>query len=197
VARGDDELVARLRAGDETVFAALVERYHPRLVRFAVTFVHEWNAAEDVVQDTWVALLRGLDGFEGRSTLQAWLFGICANRARSAFLRQVRTVPVDTAGPTVDPARFGPDRTWSDPPDSWDDVDARLDAAKLAPLVLAAIEQLPAAQRQVVTLRDVEGLTGNEVCRILDISDANQRVLLHRGRARVRQALENDMREVP
>lgn len=191
----DPELLDRLLAGDESAFGELVDRHHTALVRFASTFVHDWSAAEDVVQDTWVAVIRGLDRFEGRSSLRSWLFGICAHRARSAYSRAARVVPIAPHEPTVDPARFGPDHAWIDPPDPWGDVDARLDAGALLPLVQMAIDDLPDAQRQVVTLRDVEGLTSKDVCMVLDISEANQRVLLHRGRARVRQAIEQKMKE--
>lgn len=190
----DEDLLSRALSGSEDAFAALVERYHRRLIRFALTFVHDWGTAEDVVQDTWVGVLRNVERFESRSTFRSWLFAVCANRARTAFVRQARVVPVDTSGPTVDPSRFGPDRSWVDPPQPWDDVDARLDAAQLVPVVHEAIGKLPDLQRQVITLRDVEGLTGKEVCAVLGISDANQRVQLHRGRARVRHVLEDRMR---
>lgn len=189
----DAELLDRLLAGDESAFAELVDRYHLRLVRFAVTFVHDWSAAEDVAQDTWVAALRGLDRYEGRSSLQTWLFGICANRGRSAYARQARVVPIEPNEPTVDPARFGLNQAWVDPPDPWGDIDARLDAEALRPLVQMAIDDLPDLQRQVVTLRDVEGLSSKDVCMVLDISEANQRVLLHRARVRVRRALEQKL----
>ena len=191
----DAELLERLLTGSEDAFVELIDRYHTRLVRFAVTFVHDWSAAEDVAQDTWVAVLRGLERYEGRSSLQTWLFGICANRGRSAFARQARMLPIEPNEPTVDPARFGPNHAWVDPPDPWGDVDARLDAEALQPLIQAAIEALPDLQRQVVTLRDLEGLTSKDVCIVLDISESNQRVLLHRGRARVRRALETQMTE--
>jgi RNA polymerase sigma-70 factor (ECF subfamily) len=195
VAGAEAELLDRLLAGDEAAFADLVDRYHTRLVRFANTFVRDWSAAEDVAQDTWVAVLRGLDRYQGRSSLQTWLFGICANRARSAYARQARVVPIEPNEQAEDPARFGPSRAWVDPVEPWGDVDARLDADALLPLVRAAIDDLPDVQRQVVTLRDVEGLTSKDVCMVLDISKANQRVLLHRGRARVRRALEQQMTE--
>lgn len=193
MADADEEVLRRLVAGQEDAFVELVERYHTRLIGFAVTFVHDWSAAEDVVQDTWIAVLRNAEQFERRSTFRTWLFSVCANRARSAYTRQVRTVPVEPNAPTVDPARFGPSQAWIDPPDPWDEVDARLDAHELVPFVHAAIDELPDLQRQVVTLRDVEGLTGKDVCTVLEISEANQRVLLHRGRARVRRALELQM----
>jgi RNA polymerase sigma-70 factor, ECF subfamily len=190
VAAADEQLLERLQSGDESAFADLVERYHSRLVRFAQGFVGDRAAAEDVVQETWVAVLRGVDRFEGRSSLQTWLFSIAANRGRSAHHKSRRSVPVDLTGPTVDTARFDAGGHWSDPPESWDDVDARLDAAALVPVVREAIDELPDQQRQVVTLRDVEGLSSEDVCAVLSISAGNQRVLLHRGRARVRRALE-------
>ena len=186
----DDELLQRLVAGDETAFAALVDRYHSRLVRFAQGFVADWASAEDVAQETWVAVVRGIERFEGRSSLQTWLFGICANRARSAFGRATRTIPVDPHGPTVEPERFDPTGGWAQPPEPWSAVDARLDAESLLQVVRAAIAELPDMQRQVVTLRDVEGLTSKDVCTVLEITEANQRVLLHRGRARIRAAVE-------
>jgi RNA polymerase sigma-70 factor (ECF subfamily) len=189
------ELVDQLRNGDESAFAGLVDRYHTRLVRFAVTFVHDWSAAEDVAQDTWIAVLRGIDNYERRSSLQTWLFGICANQARSAYARQVRVVPIEPNEPAVDPARFDSSHAWALPPDPWGEVDARLDADAIRPLVRAAIDDLPATQRQVVTLRDIEGLTSKEVCMVLEISEANQRVLLHRARSRVRSALEVKLSE--
>jgi len=197
VSGSDAELVSRLLEGDENAFSILIETFHTRLVRFAITFVHDWAAAEDVVQETWIAVVRGIDRYEGRSSLQTWLFGICANRARAAFCKQARVVPIGLDEPAVDPARFGPDGSWRDPPDPWSDVDARLDADALRPLVRAAIDDLPDSQRQVVTLRDVEGLTNKEVCMVLEISDANQRVLLHRGRARIRRALETKISGAP
>ncbi len=187
----DDELLARLRRGDEDAFAALVERYHTRIVRLACTFVGGHHTAEDVAQETWLAALRGLDRFEGRSSLRTWLFQICANRARTAGVREHRVVPVDGGGPTVDPGRFDTHGAWSTPPVlPTDAVDDRLTAASLAACALRAIDDLPPAQRQVVTLRDAEGLTSKDVCEVLSISEANQRVLLHRGRAQVRAVLE-------
>jgi RNA polymerase sigma-70 factor (ECF subfamily) len=194
VASGEHALVQRLQNGDEAAFVEVVESYHPRLLRFAAGLVGSWAAAEDVVQDTWVAVIRGVERFEGRSSLQTWLFQICANRARSAWAKQQRTVPIDPNEPTVDPSRFGPDRGWVQPPEAWDAVDDRLMADAMVPLVRTAIEDLPDLQRQVVTLRDLEGLTSKDVCEVLAISEANQRVLLHRGRARVRRALDEKLK---
>jgi RNA polymerase sigma-70 factor, ECF subfamily len=195
VADADEDVLRRALSGDEGAFVALVDRYHRRLIRFAFTFVHDWATAEDVVQDTWIGVLRNVERFESRSTFRSWLFAICANRARSTFAREARIVTVDTDAPTVDPSRFGPSHNWVDPPQPWDDVDARLDAQQLVPVVYEAIQRLPDMQRQVVTLRDVEGLTGKETCAVLDISDANQRVQLHRGRAQVRHAVEDRLRK--
>jgi len=197
VATDERALVQRLQDGDEAAFAEVVESYHPRLLRFAAGLVGSWAAAEDVVQDTWVAVIRGVERFEGRSSLQTWLFQICSNRARSAWTKQQRTIPVDTSEPTVDPSRFGADSAWVQPPEPWDAVDDRLVADAVVPLVRMAIEDLPDLQRQVVTLRDVEGLSSKDVCEVLAISEANQRVLLHRGRAKVRHALEQKLEGRP
>ena len=180
---GDVELLDRLRGGDEKAFAEMVERYHPRLVRFAWTFVSSRQTAEDVAQDTWVAVIRGVERFEGRSSFATWLYGICANRAKTRGGSDARAVPVGTGGATVSRDRFDAAGGWIDPPEPWGDVDDRLSAESLAPLVRAAIGDLPDLQRQVVTFRDVEGLTSRETCEVLSISEANQRVLLHRARS--------------
>jgi RNA polymerase sigma-70 factor (ECF subfamily) len=186
----DADLLERLLAGEESAFAALVDAYHNRLVRFALTFVSTRQSAEDAAQDTWVAVIRGLERFEGRSSLQTWLFRICANRARTRSGVDYRTVAVGANEATVDPHRFAAGGAWAEPPEPWSDIDERLTAQVLAPVVLAAIVELPEAQKQVVTLRDVEGLSSREVCEVLSLSEANQRVLLHRARARLRTALE-------
>ena len=193
---GEDEgeLLRRLRAGDEAAFAALVDRYHAPLIRVALTFVPSRAVAEEVVQDTWLGVLRGVDRFEGRSSLQTWLYRILVNRARTTGVREHRSLPLADTEPAVDPARFAPDGTWASPPEHWSDqVDERLSAPALAARIRALVEELPAGQRQVVTLRDVEGLSGAEVCEVLGISEGNQRVLLHRGRSRVRAVLEQEM----
>jgi RNA polymerase sigma-70 factor (ECF subfamily) len=184
----DGELLELARAGNERAFTALVDKHHAALVRVARTFVRSRTEAEDVAQDTWVAVLRGLDRFEGRSSFRTWLFAILANRARTAGYKERRS------GPTIDPDRFGTDGGWVEPPAPWTDaVDERLDAASLAPRVRAAILELPETQQQVITLRDVEGLDAAEVCRVLKISEGNQRVLLHRARSKVRTLLEQEM----
>jgi RNA polymerase sigma-70 factor (ECF subfamily) len=194
----DDELLDRLRAGDQTAFATLVDRYHSRLTRFARTFTARPELAEDIAQEAWLGLLRGLDRFEGRASLRTWLFQICANRARTLTAREGRLVPVDPTdpqAPTADPARFGPDGLWSDPPEPWEAAGpgAGFEDGELVERVRAAILRLPETQQQVVTLRDVEGMSAEQVCRILELTEGNQRVLLHRGRARVRAILEQEV----
>jgi RNA polymerase sigma-70 factor (ECF subfamily) len=188
---GDASLLRRLRDGDEHAFVTLVERYHSIMLRVALAYVPSLAVAEEVVQDTWLAVLRGLARFEERSSLRTWLFTILVNRARTTGERETRSVPVADAGPVVDAARFGPSGAWAEPPERWiEEAENRIDAAKLAELLRAGLGVLPARQREVVLLRDVEGLTGAEVCQVLAISEANQRVLLHRGRSRLRQLLE-------
>jgi RNA polymerase sigma-70 factor (ECF subfamily) len=194
----DASLLRRLRGGDEQAFADLVERYHPAMFRLALSFVPSRAVAEEVVQDTWLALLRGLDRFEERSSLRTWLFTILVNRARTTGAREARSVPVADAGPAVDASRFGPSGAWAVPPEHWvEEAENRVDAVKLSQLLQAGIERLPARQREVVLLRDVEGLTSTQVCQVLAISEANQRVLLHRGRSRLRQVLESELGGAP
>jgi RNA polymerase sigma-70 factor, ECF subfamily len=192
---GDQAVTQLLLSGDEDAFTELVQRYHTRLIRFAMTFVSGQAAAEDVAQETWVAVVAGLSRFEGRSSLQTWIFRICANRARTHGGREYRTVPVPTGEPSVEASRFNHNGAWSSPPEPWPSVDDRLEADALAPLVRTAIEGLPEVQRQVVTLRDIEGLTARDACEVLSITEANQRVLLHRGRARVRSEIERGLGE--
>jgi RNA polymerase sigma-70 factor (ECF subfamily) len=190
----DGSLLRRLRDGDEQAFAALVERYHLPMIRLALSFVSSHAVAEEVVQDTWLAVLRGLDRFEERSSLRTWLFAILVNRARTTGVREARTVPVADAGPAVDASRFGPSGAWALPPEHWvEEAENRIDAAKLSQLLRGGLDGLPGRQREVVVLRDVEGLSSAEVCEVLAISEANQRVLLHRGRSKLRQALELEL----
>ncbi len=180
----DGELLLRLRSGDERAFVSLVQRYQEQMLRLATSFVPSQAVAEEVVQDTWLALLRGLDGFEGRSSLKTWLFGILVNQARTTGTREHRSVPVPDPEPAVDPARFDASGGWADPPERWlEAAEGRLEAGKLADRLRALMDELPARQREVVLLRDVEELSSEEVCSVLAISDGNQRVLLHRGRA--------------
>ena len=193
----DEELLRRLRGGDEQAFASLVTSYSGSMLRLARAFVPNTAVAEEVVQETWLAALRGLAGFQGRSTLKTWLLGILINKARTAGAREQRSMPMADAGPAVDRSRFGVDGAWTEPPERWvEAADDRIVAAKLAGRLHEAIDDLPPRQREIVVLRDVEGLSSEDVCSVLEISDANQRVLLHRGRSRLRQALEDEFREV-
>jgi RNA polymerase sigma-70 factor (ECF subfamily) len=183
--------IERLRAGDERTFVDLVRRHHDAMVRVARSFVPNHAVAEEVVQETWLAVLRGMDGFQGRSSFETWLYRILINRSRSAGVREHRHVPVGDHEHSVDPSRFDEDGQWSLPPEHWgDDLDERLQAGKLSASIWSALDELPVRQRRVVALRDVEGMGSTEVCDLLDITEANQRVLLHRGRSRMREALE-------
>ena len=191
----DEELIGRLRAGDERAFAELVDRYHASMVRVASTFVPSRAIAEEVVQDTWLGVVRGIGRFEGRSSLKTWIFRILVNRARTTGAKEPRSVELDGGdGLSVD--RFGAGGEWAEPPGAWsDDIDDRLSAPAIAAKIKEAVELLPPAQCQVVTLRDIEGLSSIEVCKMLDISEGNQRVLLHRGRSRIRSILETELGE--
>jgi RNA polymerase sigma-70 factor, ECF subfamily len=198
----DSELVRRVRAGDRSAFAGLVRRHGGALLRFARLFVRESSAAEEVVQDTWMAVLEGLDGFEGRASFKTWLYRILANRARTRAAREGRSVPFSALAElqadehAVDPARFKPGGHWQDPPVGWtDETPERLALeAETRAVMEAAVQALPAAQRAVLVLRDEDGLETEEICNLLDLTVTNQRVLLHRARTRVRQALEEHMR---
>lgn len=200
----DAALVKRLLAGDEATFTDLVERYHGRLLRLALVFVSDRASAEEVVQDTWLAVLTGLPSFEGRSGLKTWIFSILSNRAKTRGRRDKRSVPFSALTalaaddePAVDPTRFASGGGWSAPPERWDEdtPERLLVRQETRALIDEAIAALPPAQRAVVTLRDVEGADSAEVCNILEISDTNQRVLLHRGRAKIRAALEHHVRK--
>jgi RNA polymerase sigma-70 factor, ECF subfamily len=196
----DTVLVGRLRAGDEAAFAAVLDAWSVRMLRVARGFVSTAATAEEVVQDTWLAVVEGLDGFAGRAALKTWVFTILVNIARRRGFRESRTVPwtdlgpID-AGPTVDRARFLEEGHpyaghWREFPASWPAPEkAALDGEARA-AAAAALARLPDRQRVVVTLRDVEGYGSTEVCAILGITAENQRVLLHRGRAAVRGELE-------
>jgi RNA polymerase sigma-70 factor, ECF subfamily len=191
-ADADQRLLERLRSGDEDAFVVLVGRHHDSMLRLARTFVHSHAVAEEVVQDTWLGVLRGIDRFEGRSSLKTWLLAILVNRARTAGSREARSIASNEAVAAVDPSRFDASGAWSSPPEQWaDDVDERIGATALRQDILAALAQMPARQRAVVMLRDVDGLRSDEVCQVLALTPANERVLLHRGRSRLRQALED------
>jgi RNA polymerase sigma-70 factor, ECF subfamily len=187
-------LVERLRAGDEQAFEARVSRHDALMRRVARTFVRTDAAADDVVQETWLGVIRGLNGFEGRSSLRTWIFSILVNQARTRAVRDARSVPFSALAaedePAVDPAAFGSDGRWrSAPARLEDDPETGLLVAELRAQLLDAVDGLPPAQRAVIALRDLAGLPADEVCRLLDVSDGNQRVLLHRARTRVRAAL--------
>lgn len=204
----EQELIAALRHGDEAAFVHLVERYQRTMLRVAALYVHTPAAAEDVVQETWIGMLRSLDRFEGRSSLKTWIFRILANRARSRAEREGRSIPFsalggreDDDGPSVEPERFlPPDHErwpghWSSLPQSWEGLpEQQLLASEVTELIKATIQTLPKAQQMVITLRDIEGWTSDEICAALEVSEGNQRVLLHRARSKVRQALEEYVR---
>lgn len=194
----DDALVARLQAGDEGAFVTLVDRFHGPLLRLASSFVPSRAVAEDVVQDTWLGVVRGIERFEGRSSLKTWLFRILVNRARSAGVRERRHTPLDPERtPAVPTERFGPGGQWADPPDRWaDEADERIVARQTVDAIGAHLAELPDAQRQVLLLRDFEGLPSAEVCSLLGITGGNQRVLLHRARSRMRALLETELGKI-
>ncbi len=203
-ARPDDQLVARLRAGDPDAFVEIVDGWSSTMLRVARSFVSTEASAEEIVQETWLAVVRGLDGFEGRSSLRTWVFRILSNLAKTRGVREARTVPwsslsLDDEGPTVDPDRFrGPDDDrwpghWTEAgqPQPWHTSPvASAIGGEIRQMLAAALQLLPDRQRTVVSLRDIHGLSAEEVCTTLGISAANQRVLLHRARARLRSALE-------
>ena len=199
---GDETaLVARLRAGDEAAYAALVDQHTPSMLRVARGYVRTREIAEDVVQETWLAVVKGIGGFEGRASLRTWIFTVLINIAKARGIREHREVEVQSkvaAGGTVDPARFRPE---GDPwPGHWrenatptpfpDTPEGSLLGAELTEVARRELEKLPERQRMVVSLRDLLDFDSAEVCELLGISAANQRVLLHRGRAAVRQVLE-------
>jgi len=189
----DVELLDRLRSGDEDAFVMLVARYQQPMLRLARSMVASQAVAEEAVQDTWIGVVRGIDRFEGRSSLKTWLFSILINRTRSAGAREPSTTPMDSLQ-TVDADRFDAQGQWADPLDRWvEQTEERLDAARWLPILRSALDDLPPRQRQVVILRDVEGLSGGEACELLGISAGNQRILLHRGRGRLRGILEAHM----
>ena len=195
------ELVDALRRGDEMAFASLVERYHSSLLRLAMSYVATREQAEDAVAETWLGVLKGIDRFEGRSSLKTWLFRILVNRAKTKGVRESRSVPFSSLGsegngddapePSVDPGRFAPAGNWSAPPQSWDGLpEDRLLSAEVRAVVDDAIARLPDMQREVITLRDVQGFTAEEARDVLGLTEVNQRVLLHRARSKVRARLE-------
>jgi RNA polymerase sigma-70 factor (ECF subfamily) len=198
----DHEVLARLRAGDEQMFAALVDAWSPGMLRAARAFVADRHTAEDVVQEAWLGVLRGVGSFQARSSLRTWAYRILVNIAKTRGVRDARTVPMsslaadDDHSPTVDPARFrGPDERWPGGwrsfPDVWPSPEQAAVAAEMRRHLSRALADLPARQRVVVSLRDVQGYSSDEVCTMLEITPGNLRVLLHRGRASLRATLED------
>jgi RNA polymerase sigma-70 factor (ECF subfamily) len=191
----DGPLLDALRAGDERAFAVLVDKYGPSLLRLARLYVPSRAVAEEVVQETWLAVLTGVERFEGRSSLKTWLFRILTNKAKTRGQRESRILPFsslaadgDEEGTAVPVERFARGGAWATPPRGV--PEERLLAGETRARVEEAIAALPPNQRAVITLRDVEGLSAEEACNVLGLTETNQRVLLHRARAKVRAALE-------
>jgi RNA polymerase sigma-70 factor (ECF subfamily) len=204
---GDDAaLIAALRAGDEQAFAWLLDRYYDTMLRVARMHVATKEAAEDVVQETFLGVIQGIGRFEQRSSLRTWMFRILVNRAKTRGEREGRTRPfsffeqeLGPGEPSVDPDRFLSDGRWAGfwglPPAARHLPEARVLAAEAGDRLSSAIDALPPAQRMVITLRDVDGFTAAEVCDLLELSEANQRVLLHRARSKVRNVVEHYLDE--
>ena len=189
----DSALLARLLEGDEEAFVDIVHRYHESLVRVARYYVNSDASAEDVAQDTWIAVLRGAERFEGRSSFKTWLFRILVNRARTTGVKEHRVVHLDplASGPSVSATRFDQGGMWLEPPVPFTEaVEDALVNAPIIKLVHESIARLPETPRAVVTLRDVEGLSTTEVADLLGLTEANVRVILHRSRARIRSEVE-------
>src|SRR3989442_6189164 len=209
VSEEDLRLVEALRSGNESAFVSLIDMYHSSMLRLAMVFVPSNAVAEEVVQEAWMGVLQGLNRFEGRSSLKTWIFRILTNRAKTRAHREGRSVPFsslpefnsDLPEPAVDPDRFkGPDQQWPGHwisfPRSWDEIpEERMLSQETLTRIQDAIDALPPGQREVITLRDIEGCPSSETCNLLGVSEANQRVLLHRARSRVRRALERYFEE--
>ena len=197
----DSALLTRLRAGDEDAFMALVDKYGPLMLRIALGHVRTRAVAEEVVQEAWLGVLKGLDRFEGRSSLKTWILRILVNTAKTRGAREARTVPFASLAPEGDEPAVGPDRFrgpddpfpghWRAYPGNWQRLPhEELGARETLGVVIATIEALPQPQRLVITMRDIQGCSSEEVCDALAVSEGNQRVLLHRARSKVRSALE-------
>jgi RNA polymerase sigma-70 factor, ECF subfamily len=201
----DDDLVQALRRGDEVAFVALVSRYYSAMLSLALLYVPSYAVAEEVVQETWLAVLQGIDRFEGRSSLKTWMFHILVNIAKTRGQREERSVPLssladldlDRDEPAVEPERFLPPNHelwphhWLHAPQSWDALpEEQFLSRETGMRIQQAIAGLPTMQREVIRLRDVEGWNAEEVCNTLELSETNQRVLLHRARSKVRASLE-------
>jgi RNA polymerase sigma-70 factor (ECF subfamily) len=204
-ATDEAELLARLRAGDERAFGTLVASYHGTMIAVARTYAKTADVAEEIVQEAWLGVLKGLDRFEGRSSLKTWILRILVNTAMTRGVREARSVPfsslapADKEQPAVDPERFrAPGEAfaghWNRYPGQWSALpDERLLGSETVAVVKRAIEQLPDSQRTVITMRDIAGFSAAEVSELLDVSAGNQRVLLHRARSHVRAALERHL----
>jgi len=197
----DAQLISALIEGDETAFEYLIDTYQASLVRVAMFYVNDRAIAEDVVQDTWIGVLHGIKRFEGRSSLKTWIFSILTNRAKARAEKEGRHPAIafgelETDEPAVEPDRFQSEQDaypghWKTGVDDWDAVpEAKMLSAETLAVVDSAIEALPENQKAVIRLHDIDGLTAQEICNILDLSETNQRVLLHRARSKVRRALE-------
>jgi RNA polymerase sigma-70 factor (ECF subfamily) len=209
VSTEDLRLVEALRSGNESAFVSLIDMYNTSMLRLAMIFVSSQAVAEEVVQETWMGVLQGLDRFEGRSSLKTWIFRILTNRAKTRAQREGRSVPFSSLPeftnqiyePAVEPERFRePDQQWPGHwisfPHSWDEIpEERILSLETMTHIQEAIDNLPPGQREVITLRDVEGWSSDEACNLLGVSESNQRVLLHRARSRVRRALEKYFEE--
>jgi RNA polymerase sigma-70 factor, ECF subfamily len=204
----DEETLTALRSGDERAFRDLFARTYPVMKRVARAYVASDAVAEEIVQETWMAVVTGLDRFEGRSALSTWIFSILTNQAKNHSAREKRAVPFscvapgDAEEPAVDPDRFQKDDDawpghWATPPRPWQKPERRLLSLEAREHLRAALAQLPDRQRVIVGLRDIEGHSADEVCDLLDLSSENQRVLLHRGRTRLRAVLEDYLDAVP
>ena len=198
------QLVEALRRGDEAAFEALIEQYHTSLVNLAMLYVPNRSVAEEVAQETWLGVLQGINRFEARSSLKTWIFRILTNSAKTRGQRESRSVPfsslvdaeTESFEPAVDPARFLPadhpdwPHHWATAPRSWSETpEERLLSGETRRCIREAIAALPPHQREIITLRDVDGWSSEEVCNVLGITETNQRVLLHRARSKVRRAL--------
>lgn len=195
----EDTLIVRLRAGDEAAFARLVDSLQARLVAFAGSFTSSPALAEDIVQETWLAVIRGLPTFEGRSSLRTWIFSILVRRARTLAAREARRNPASTNGAEHEPEwdiGCGNQGLWESRLAPWglEDPASVFQTKEAFEVIREAVAGLPEAQRQAVLLRDVEDLPAADVCNILGITETNQRVLLHRGRSRIRRALDRYVR---
>jgi RNA polymerase sigma-70 factor (ECF subfamily) len=197
------ELLARLRAGDEAAFEAVVARHYGTMLAVAQTYVKGRSVAEEVVQETWLAVIQGLDRFEGRASLKTWILSILVNKAKTRGVREARIVPfaalaAEDGEPAVAPERFrGPEDAfpghWRAYPADWRAADVAVEDRETLRVAMRAIADLPPAQQTVIRMRDVEGYSSEEVCSALDVSEGNQRVLLHRARSKVRAALEEHL----